>query len=213
MSARIRIGIMILGLTLVLSTCTKDIYAPSTCFPKNILPIFVSNCAMSGCHNSKDKEGGYDLSNYEGIMKGVVPHHPLLSEVYKEIKGKNPSMPEDPYPKLSAADVNLIKLWINAGAYSSRYCSGCDSSDYTYSHGVSPILNSWCVNCHNPGNKSGNVDLSSYPGVSAVAVDKRLSGSINHRSGFSPMPQSGYMMDQCNIRIIEKWLEAGHPEN
>lgn len=210
---RFRIGITVLGLILVLTTCTKDIYAPSTCFTKSILPIFISNCSMSGCHNGKDKKAGYDLSNYEGIMQGVKPHHPLLSEIYKVIKGKNPSMPQQPYSKLSANDVSLIKLWINAGAHSTQYCSSCDSSDYSYGTGISPILNAWCVGCHNSGNKNAGVDLSNYTGVSAVVADKRLTGSINHTPGFIAMPQAGYKMDDCEIRTIEKWIEAGHPEN
>lgn len=64
------------ALVMSLSTCTYDIYNPDICFQENILPIFVSNCAMTGCHNSIDKAEEYDFSNYEGIMKGVEPKHP-----------------------------------------------------------------------------------------------------------------------------------------
>jgi hypothetical protein len=46
-------------------------------------------------------------------MKGIKAKHPLRSEIYNTIKGRNPSMPENPYPKLSSSDVNMIKLWIN----------------------------------------------------------------------------------------------------
>ncbi|MFY8185634.1 MAG: hypothetical protein ACOVLD_06160, partial [Bacteroidia bacterium] len=69
-----RKGIVLLSIisgVFSLTTCTKDVYVPNTCFKEDILPIFVSNCTMSGCHNSIDKKEGYDLSNYDGIMTGV----------------------------------------------------------------------------------------------------------------------------------------------
>ena len=72
-------------LVITLSDCASDVYNPDVCFQENVLPIFVSNCAMSGCHNSIDKAEEYDLTSYEGIMKGVVANHPSRSEVYKVI--------------------------------------------------------------------------------------------------------------------------------
>jgi hypothetical protein len=200
-------------LFLCVTTCTKDIYAPSACFSENILPIFISNCTMSGCHNSYDREGGYDLSNYEGIRQGVNPKHPLLSEIYKTIKGKNPSMPQKPYPNLSRKDVSLIKLWINAGARNTTNCTSCDSNDYSYGARVASILNNWCVGCHNPNSKGGNIDLSNYQGVLSVISDERLLASIKHLPGYSAMPKNGGAMSACEIRIIEKWINAGYPDN
>jgi hypothetical protein len=43
---------------------TKD----SVCFNTVILPFFSTNCATSGCHDSKTKAEGYDLSNYKSII-------------------------------------------------------------------------------------------------------------------------------------------------
>src|SRR4051812_40686765 len=104
--------VMFAGASLIMTTCTKDIGGPGVCFQQELLPVFISNCTMSGCHNALDRKAGYDLTNYEGIMKGVKPKHPLLSEIYKSIKGSSPSMPARPYSKLRLADVDKIKLWI-----------------------------------------------------------------------------------------------------
>ncbi|HEY4799683.1 MAG TPA: c-type cytochrome domain-containing protein, partial [Bacteroidia bacterium] len=93
-----------LSLSLLLVTCTKDSYNPDVCFSKNVLPIFVSNCTMSGCHNSADHKAGLDLSNYDGIMNGVTPKHPLFSSVYNSVSGNNPSMPPRKYPKLNSLE-------------------------------------------------------------------------------------------------------------
>jgi hypothetical protein len=60
---------------------------------------------------SADLEGcNLDLSNYEGIMKAVVPFRPLQSEVYTNIKGNNPSMPLAPYSKLKSKELMTLKV-------------------------------------------------------------------------------------------------------
>ncbi|MFB0945535.1 MAG: hypothetical protein ACI9V1_000967 [Spirosomataceae bacterium] len=46
------------------STATGDV-----CFDTQILPMIVSNCAQSGCHDSKSKRDGYDLTAYDKIIK------------------------------------------------------------------------------------------------------------------------------------------------
>ncbi len=168
---------------------------------------------MSGCHNSKDKRAGYDLTTYEGIMKGVKPNHPLLSEVYKVIRGNNPSMPEKPYPKLNAKDVSLIKLWINMGAQNTSNCSNCDTVNFAYSSRVKDIMSTWCIGCHNPSSAGGGFDLSTYNGVAASVANNKLLGSMKHMSGFIPMPQGGDQIQACDINAIEKWINAGFPNN
>lgn len=194
-------------------TCTKDVYAPDACFQENILPIFVSNCTMSGCHNSKDKADEYDLSTYEGIMKGIVAKHPLQSEVYSVISGKNPSMPASPYSKLKEVDVALIKVWINAGAKNSSNCYACDTTDFTYSGRVKPFLDTWCVGCHSGSNPSGAVNLSNYNGVASAVSGNKLMGSLKHEPGFFAMPPSGSKISTCQINAIQKWVNAGYPNN
>ena len=203
----------ILSVSVPLSTCTKDVYSPDICFSENVLPIFVSNCSMSGCHSAADKENGYDLSNYDGIMKGIKPRHPLVSEIYGTIKGKNPSMPQSPYPKLKARDVTTIKIWIQMGAPNSSTCSACDTTNYTYSGRVKGIMQTWCVGCHSPSSSGGGVDLSSYTGVSNSIISTRFIGSIKHLAGYSPMPKNTNQLQACDITAIEKWIKAGYPNN
>jgi hypothetical protein len=197
----------------IFSTCTKDIYGPNACFNENVLPIFVSNCTMSGCHNAKDRKADLDLTTYEGIIKGVKPKHPLLSDVYKVIKGNNPSMPEKPYAKLSARDVSIIKLWIGMGAQNTFNCTNCDTSDYTYSTRVKKIMDTWCVGCHNSSSSGGGYNLATYDGVASSINNNKLLGSIKHSSGYIPMPQSGGQLQQCDMDAVEKWINAGHLNN
>lgn len=201
-------------LSFLLTTCAKDVYNPDVCFNKNVLPIFISNCTMSGCHNSTDHEAGYDLSNYDGIMQGVKTKYPLFSEVYNSIKGNKPSMPPRSYPKLKALDVTYIKIWIDMGADNSSNCGGgCDTSNFSYTGRINPIMQTWCVGCHNPSNAGSGISLSDYTGISSTKAISRMLGSLKHLQGYYAMPQSGNPLSSCDINIIEKWINNGYPNN
>lgn len=208
---KIKILILVSFTAFLFSTCARDAYNPDICFQENILPVFVSKCSMSGCHNSQDHAEGYDFSNYEGIMKGVTPGHPFQSEVYKVIRGNNPSMPLG--QKLDQKDISYIKIWIKMGAGNTSNCSGCDTSQYTYSGRIKEIMTTWCVGCHSSANASGGYDLSDYAGVSAAVSAGRLEGSVNHSSGYVAMPQNSGKLNDCDINAISKWIGAGYPNN
>lgn len=87
----------------------------------------------------------------------------------------------------------------------------CDTSIYTYTAAVQPILNSYCLSCHgnNAAVAGGNIRLGTHADVKVQADNGRLSGAINHASGFSPMPKGSAKLDDCKITIIEKWIAAG----
>ncbi|HEX3007018.1 MAG TPA: hypothetical protein VHO90_05320 [Bacteroidales bacterium] len=116
----------------------------------------------------------------------------------------------------------LVSLLFYTGCYwdNEEYLypqiGGCDTTVYTYSAGVQPILSSYCLTCHNNSSASslgGNIKLGSYADVKAQADNGRLSGAINHASGFSPMPKGSAKLDDCKIVIIEKWIAAGALNN
>ena len=41
----------------------------SICFERDVLPIFQSNCAKSGCHDAGAHKGGYALDNHADVGK------------------------------------------------------------------------------------------------------------------------------------------------
>lgn len=197
----------------LLTTCVKKVGNKDVIFKDQILPIFVSNCTMSGCHNAIDREAHLDLSTYEGIMEGVVPRYPLLSEIYTNISGNKPSMPARPYSKLKSKDVELIKLWIDMGAPNTISTMPCDTNTVTFNKTIQPILQTWCVGCHNSTNSSSGVDVSNYGGVIASIENNRLLGSIKYLSGFKKMPQNGSQLSDCEISKISKWIREGALNN
>src|ERR1019366_293821 len=199
---KFRIAFIIVATMSFFSTCTYDAYNPDICFQENILPIFVTKCSYSGCHNAIDYKAHYDLSNYDGIMKGIVPRHPLLSRNYTTIIGKNPSMPIG--GKLSSLEVSYIQIWIKMGAPNSTNCLiSCDTSSFSYSGIIQPLISTWCVGCHNSSNAGGGYDLSNYSGVKTSIVNGRLLGTFKHDEGFSPMTKNTDKLRYCNIVKVE----------
>lgn len=212
---------IILFFGIALSTCTYDLSTPEVCFQENVLPIFISKCSMAGCHDASGGEA-FDLTTYDAIMKGgITPKHPLLSEIYTQISGRNPNMPKG--NKLSAKDINYIKVWIKMGAKNTSDCSICDSTNVSYNGRIQPLLNTWCVGCHSGTSSVGKSDLSTYSGTLAIVnsnnggmpatdISNRLLGALEHSTGYRPMPESS-QISACDLNAIKKWIAAGKLNN
>jgi len=189
-----------------------DNASSTICFERDIQPIFNSKCAMSGCHDAVSREEGYVLTNYETITsRGIVKRNASRSEVYEVIA--DGEMPPRKYPKLTTEEMNLIKDWINSGAKNGTNCpsTGCDTTVYSFSGQIQPMLNKYCVGCHNASNASMNVNLSNYTGVKA-SISQGLLRSIDH-SGYYPMPKGGTKLIPCEITQVSKWIQTGAPNN
>lgn len=198
------------------NSCRRDKHIPNICFDKDILPIFVNKCSNSGCHSANAKEGLAMLTTYDEIMKGVVPYHANKSEVFTEIKGKNPTMPPASSPQLTLKEIDLIKSWINFGAPqticgSSTLTSTCDTTtNNTYDGKIKAIMETNCTGCHFTGNGTGHT-LDTYNGVKASVNTGKLVLAIKHL-GSKPMPQSLPKLNDCTIAKIEKWISVGMPQ-
>jgi mono/diheme cytochrome c family protein len=73
-------------------------------------------------------------------------------------------------------------------------------------------MNTYCKGCHNQASLGGGIDLSTYATVKASAAG-RLMGSINHTAGYSAMPKGSNKLSDCQIRQIQKWINAGTLNN
>ena len=185
----------------------------SVYFTNDILPLLGSNCAMSGCHDATSRQNGVVLTNYTNIMKEVDAGRASNSKLYKILIEKDQDrMPPLPKSALTADQLAKIRTWINQGA-KNNYCDRCDTTNSKFSTAISPILQSRCQGCHNPSNLSGGIDLSTYPGAASVGLNGKLYGTVNHTTGYSPMPKSANKIPDCEIKQIKKWIDAGVPNN
>src|SRR4249920_1874475 len=84
-----------------------------------IQPLIEKNCL--GCHNAKVKQGGFDMSSRETILKGsehgkvVVPGNPEDSQLYKLVS--HVSEPGMPFKGKKLPDDVIAQFadWIRAG--------------------------------------------------------------------------------------------------
>lgn len=92
-------------------------------FQEDVLPLIISNCAQSGCHDAASAEDGIVLESFSSILYGddndlVVPGQPGESELIEVILETDPDkvMPPPPAEPLDPAIVDLIAEWIAQGA-------------------------------------------------------------------------------------------------
>jgi len=193
------------------NTCSAD----TVYFANTILPMISSGCAITGCHDATTHTEGLVLNSYSGIMKIVSAGNASGSKLYQVINTTNQGsvMPPPPHQPFTASAKASIQKWINQGAKNNQCTGGCDTTLFTYSGAVAPIINNYCKGCHNTASLGGGIDLSTYAGVKTVALNGKLSGSINHTAGYVAMPQGGSKLQDCQIRQIDKWIQAGAVNN
>ena len=85
----------------------------------------------------------------------------------------------------------------------------CDTTHFKFAANVAPILNAHCTSCHNTADAAANggVDLSNYAGV--LLHTDHIPIVIQWLPGQLQMPQGGPKLSDCNIKIIQKWIQAG----
>lgn len=186
-------------------------------FQQQVLPIFISNCTMSGCHDVASHQKGIILTSYEKIMStaDIRPGDPGHGKVWESINETDPDdrMPRPPMAPLTQQQKQIIYQWIVQGAQNLSCQNMCDSNSFTYSGAIKSLISNKCQGCHSGTAASGGIDLSTYNGLKAKVIDGRLWGAINHQPGFSPMPKNGAKLSDCEITQIKKWIDAGASNN
>jgi uncharacterized membrane protein len=181
-------------------------------FQFDVLPIMVSSCAPSGCHNAATKADGYQLTDYTNVIKkGISAGRATNSKIYTEIA--NGSMP----PKnsgitMTQAQKDIIAKWINQGA-KNLSCNPsfgqCDTMNVKFSSFVALLVQNKCQGCHN----STLPLLTNYTQIKASVQSGKFAGSINHTAGFSAMPQGSAKLPTCELNKINAWIKAGALNN
>lgn len=191
--------------------CDSD----SVYFNMQILPILQSNCAMTGCHDAGTASDGVVLTSYASVMSsGIVSAgNPGNSDLYEAITETDPDKLMPPNGALPGAQIQLIQTWIQQGARNLSCDGGCDTSAVTYSGVIRPLIQNKCQGCHSSSSPGGGWDLSTYQGVSTVALNGKLMGSIQHLGGFSAMPKGFPKLPDCDIAKFRIWVNAGYPNN
>ncbi len=191
-------------------------------FEMDVLPILLSSCAMSGCHDATAQED-VRLDSYAAVMASDVirPFDPGDSELWEKINETDPDdiMPPPPSAPLNANQKAIIQKWINQGAQNLFCDEMCDTVNVTYSGTIWPeIIQNYCFGCHNGANASGGIHLENHSQVAAAAnipagQPGSLWGAINHAAGNSAMPKNQPKLSDCKIKQVKAWIDDGTPNN
>ncbi len=87
------------------------------------------------------------------------------------------------------------------------FLKGCDTSVFTYSGAIQPMLAANCLGCHS-GTNSPN--LASFGDVVTNAT--AIYGAITHTVS-NPMPLNSSKLDNCYIIQFKRWMDAGKQQN
>lgn len=188
-------------------------------FQNQILPILVSNCTESGCHNAQDHEDGVVLDSYQSLLSTVEnatqndwQENKLMRALLES--DLDDRMPPPPKSALPTAQINLIKTWLAQGAQNNgcdENFGGCDPANFQFSTFVQPLIQAKCQGCHSGNNPQGGIKLTSYAEIKTVALNGKLYSSLTRTSNW--MPKGGSKLDDCNLQKIQAWVDAGAPQN
>lgn len=193
---------------------------PEVCFEKDVLPIFLNNCAISGCHTGSG-ESGPALNSFVPISHAVVPGKPYSSMIYNSIiatTGENRMPPGLP---LSADNRTIIRLWIEQGARLT-ICSDTTGQNVGYvnphacfTRDILPVITSKCAStgCHDAISHQGDYVFSSYSGIMRIVVpyswnNSSLKELISGGEEKMPPPTSP-QLTSVEIDSIIAWISYG----
>lgn len=191
-----------------------DYVNPRACFSRDILPVLVSGCAMTGCHDAATHKEDYIFAGYSATLKAVKPGNPSESKLYEVITAPDGEdrMPPAPLSRLTSAQIDSIAAWIRYGALDEFCGEVCDTvNPVTFAATIWPAVRTYCTGCHSGTTPGGGVRLENYASVSAVAASGVLMNALKG-TGVPKMPPAG-SLSTCKIRQFDLWIKSGYPDN
>lgn len=199
------------GVVIPTHPCSPD----TVYFQNDILPLLISNCSMSGCHDVNSHKEDVILTNYSNVINtgDIEAFKPSKSDLYKAITETDPDKVMPPNGSLPPAAIQQIYTWISQGALNNQ-CDACDTAGVIrYSTHIVSLLQTQCNGCHTGASASGGIDLSTYSGVQLSATNGSLWGAVSHQTGFTAMPQNAAKLSACDLTKFQKWIQNGAQNN
>ncbi len=193
-------------------------------FKRDLLPLFEKNCLR--CHATRVKKGGLDLSTTEAVLAGgdsgpaVVPGQPAASRLYEMVHDRE--MPLDRKSRVSAAEMETIRLWIERlGTSKAPGRPGVQLNQ----HDIFPIMLRHCTPCHNHRRREGGLDLRTRASMlrggksgPALVPGKPERSLILQTILAKQMPPLGVFDSgvtrppDSDVEKLKQWIAQGAPE-
>ena len=200
---------------------------PQVCFTGEVLPIFINNCAISGCHDGGGRESRMALNSYANIIQDISPGNPNGSRLYQVIISKwGNLMP--PKQALSEQNRTIIRVWIEQGA-AETVCTDTTTTNGStggggnnvaracFSRDILPVIVSHCatIGCHDAISHKEGYNYTTYTDIMNSVSPGNPGGSrlytvISSSGGESKMPPSNSpQLTAAQIDSIGKWISYG----
>jgi len=192
---------------------TPATVSDTVCFNSDILPLYVSYCGSTGCHDANTHKEGVITTDYGHIMNGIRSKNSSGSKYYTII---NNGMPPRGSTQMTATQIALIKKWIDQGALNTQCNNVCDTTSFTYTGAIQTIIANNCGGCHGAKPGSANIYLGDYASTKTYITNNSsiFLNAINYATTIAVskrMPPSAKMVD-CKIIQIQKWIQKGYPQ-
>ncbi len=195
-------------------------------FETDVLPILTQYCFT--CHGQSSPKLGLDLRTAASTMKGshngpvIVKGSPEESLLWKKMSTR--AMPPAIYgQKVPDADLEVVKLWIAAGApsdpASSAAAKEAAGQHARFERELLPVFTARCVQCHGKKDPMAGLDLRSVSSVlkggasGPVVVEGFSERSLLVRkltSKAMPPAGSGKPLTEAEIQTIREWIDRGN---
>ncbi len=90
-----------------------------------------------------------------------------------------------------------------------------DTTTVKYSTVVAPLMTNNCTGCHGGTSPSAGIKIDSYTSIKAYITSKRAEflGCMYQTGSYSAMPKGGSKLPYCDVKKIERWIDAGMLNN
>ena len=169
----------------------------------DVLKILEEHACLE-CHNTNNKEGNVNLSNYEEILKVLKPGHANQSLLVHAVEIKMmPALGQA--PPLFPEDLTFIEDWINSGAPIKQFKK------------IRKIFKDYaCIGCHSPPKALAGVNLTTYEEVKKYVVPMDLDGSLllsSVKIKSMPLDKNLPRLRPEELALISEWINSGAPKD
>ena len=186
----------------------------SVYFANDVLPILLKNCAISGCHNERDKTEGIVLTSYHNVMDKenhlVNTNEIKKSKLLSVLNGESYHiMPPPDYPPLSNNEVQMIEKWILQGALNNYQPNLAAIENPSFIQDIKPIIDLYCIRCHAGNEAPANLNLEMEMQITMIANNGDLIDALKGTNNLKRMPSKSSPLPLHLQKTIENWVKNG----
>lgn len=93
-----------------------------------------------------------------------------------------------------------------------KSADGCDTINITYTGHIELIMVNSCNGCHGGSFPQAGIRTDNYDDLKTIADNGKLGGTVNHESGFVPMPKDKPQLQECDLKQINIWIANNSPQ-